>query len=153
MSLVASAIERVTVRSTAQSALGQFSATIQSLASEAASIDLLDPATQKAVQAALYQFLGLPKTLVQDLARSEWPHRVGIKTTTGRWEGFAQDEVNRNEDFLYRPCLLFRFDDNARVAASAFTPEIGDYNLHAMQARHPIVATGRGQFGTVLGYP
>jgi hypothetical protein len=151
VTLIESAIERVTVRSTAQSAFSHLSATLESSLDGRASIHLSDPATSKAIQAALYQFLGLSITAIQDVARTEWPHRVSIMTTAGRWDGFAQSEVNRNEDYLYGPCVLFRYDDNSRVAAAAFTPEIGDYNLYAMQARHPVTVVGRGQFGTVQG--
>lgn len=150
--LIESAIDRVTITSSALSAFRQFSATVQSLTANSIAMDRIDETRKKTIHLSLHQFLGLSKTAVLEVAGREWPYTIELRTTTGRWAGFAQETTEVAENYLYRPCLLFRFDDNFRVAACAFSTEAGDYSLGGMKARDPVAIVGRGKFGEQLNW-
>ena len=145
--LIESAIDRVTIKSSALVAFGHLSATVGSLTQDGIAMDRIDADKRKALDQSLQQFLGLSKTAVQEVASRGWPYKFDLLTTSGRWLGFARDMTEISENFLYRPCILFRFDNNLRVMACAFATEAGDYNLQGMKARDPIAIAGRGKFG------
>lgn len=145
--LIESAIDRVTIRSSALSAFSQLGATVESLTAESIAKDCIEEVKKREIHLALYQFLGLSKTAIQEVASREWPYKINLLTTSGQWIGFAQDESEIEQNYLYRPCLLFRFDDHFRVAACAFSTQAGDYNLGGMKARNPVAIVGRGNFG------
>lgn len=145
--LIESAIDRVTIKSSALVAFGHLSANVGSLTQDGIAMNRIDADARKALDQSLQQFLGLSKTAVQEVAAKDWPYQFDLLTTSGRWLGFARDMTEISENFLYRPCILFRFDNNLRVMASAFATEVGDYSLEGMKARDPVAIAGRGKFG------
>ena len=149
--LIESAIDRVTIRSSALGAFSQLSSTVQSLTPDNITYDRVDDLKKKAIHLSLHQFLGLSKTAILEVASREWPYQFELLTTSGRWLGVAQDTNEVQENYLYQPCLLFRFDDNFRVAACAFSTLAGDYNLGGMKSREPVAIVGRGSFGEQKG--
>lgn len=148
---IESAIERVTIRSSAVSAFRQLGAVLQPLSSDSIHADRVDDADKRALQSVLHQFLALSKPAIEEVAARDWPYRVQIMMTSGPWTGYAREETNTSENYLYRPCILFRFDDTFRVISAALTTQVGDMNLDGMRARVPVALAGRGEFGSVVG--
>ena len=75
---------------------------------------------RKALQSSLLSFLGLSRASIEETAPQDWPHRVlTITTTTGTWEGYAQNETLRSYNYIMTPCILFRYDEKHRVVATA----------------------------------
>ena len=115
----------------------------------------VDTPSPKVLQAMLSQFLGLPRSTIQDGAARDWPYSLELLTTTGRWLGFAKNYEETgplNQDFMYSPCVLFRFDENFRVSACVLSERVGDFGLWGLKSeREPIALAGRGLFGTQEG--
>jgi hypothetical protein len=144
--LIESALERTQTRTLATNVMSQLS--------EMLSIPNLEESDRKALRSTLYSLLGLSQTAIQEAAPATWPHVVlTFSTTTGVWSGYARNEDWASYNATLTPCLLFRFDDQKRVAAAAILPRVVELDRGGTVLSEPIAWVGRSSIGVIeTGY-
>jgi hypothetical protein len=143
-------VQKGLLTSTVFRQIGEFLLNSSAREMSISSIDSLNDSERKALHSIMDNLIGLSQGSIENAASLEWPNRVSFSTTSGYWTGYAKKESLQSYNYIYYPCLMFRYNDKKIVIAACILPAMAELDRGGVSVNRPVIIVGDNAFGELI---